>query len=55
MNFSTAAAGLRIVAYEDGFLSSPERFVQRIAAVREPPAAAAARYPLADAGPASGR
>jgi len=50
-----AAAGLRIVAYEDGFLSSPERFVQRIAAVREPPAAAAARYPLADAGPASGR
>ncbi len=31
-----AAAGLRIVAYEDGFLSDPERFVQRLAAVREP-------------------
>jgi SAM-dependent methyltransferase len=27
--------GLRIVAYEDGFLPSPERFVQRICAVRE--------------------
>ena len=50
-----AAAGLRIVAYEDGFLSSPERFVQRIAAVREPPAARGARYPLADSGPPSGR
>ena len=30
-----AANGLRIVAFEDGFLSAPERFVQRIAAVRE--------------------
>lgn len=30
-----ACAGLRVVAYEDGFLSAPERFVQRIAAVRE--------------------
>ena len=29
-----ACAGLRIVAYEDGFLAAPERFVQRIAAVR---------------------
>ncbi len=27
-------AGLRVVAYEDGFLEPPERFVQRIAAVR---------------------
>jgi len=27
-------AGLRIVAYEDGFLTQPERFVQRICAVR---------------------
>lgn len=26
---------LRIVAYEDGFVHAPERFVQRIAAVRE--------------------
>jgi SAM-dependent methyltransferase len=30
-----AYAGLRVVAYEDGFLTEPERFVQRIAAVRE--------------------
>lgn len=30
-----ACAGLRVVAYEDGFLPDPERFVQRIAAVRE--------------------
>jgi len=29
-----AAAGLRVVAYEDGFLAHPPRFVQRIAAVR---------------------
>ena len=29
-----ACAGLRVVAYEDGFLPSPDRFVQRIAAVR---------------------
>ena len=29
-----ACAGLRIVAYEDGFLEGPPRFVQRIAAVR---------------------
>jgi hypothetical protein len=29
-----ATAGLRTVAYEDGFESSPDRFVQRIAAVR---------------------
>jgi SAM-dependent methyltransferase len=31
----TACAGaLRVVAYEDGFLAEPDRFVQRIAAVR---------------------
>lgn len=30
----TACAGLRVVAYEDGFLGEPDRFVQRIAAVR---------------------
>ncbi len=29
-----ACAGLRVVAYEDGFLPAPDRFVQRIAAVR---------------------
>lgn len=34
-----ASAGWRVVAYEDGFLSAPERFVQRIAAVRRAPAA----------------
>ena len=28
-------AGLRIVAYEDGFLDAPQRFVQRIVAVRD--------------------
>lgn len=37
----TACAGLRVVAYEDGFLAEPERFVQRIAAVRPQTAAAA--------------
>lgn len=31
-----ACAELRVVAYEDGFLDNPARFVQRIAAVREP-------------------
>jgi SAM-dependent methyltransferase len=30
-----ACAGMRVVAYENGFLSAPERFVQRIVAVRE--------------------
>lgn len=29
-----AAQGLRIVAYEDGFLTRPDRFVQRICALR---------------------
>ena len=31
----SACTGLRVVAYEDGFLDEPARFVQRIAAVRE--------------------
>lgn len=30
-----ACADLRVVAYEDGFLTRPERFVQRIVAIRE--------------------
>ena len=30
-----ARPALRVVAYEDGFLSAPDRFVQRVAAVRE--------------------
>jgi SAM-dependent methyltransferase len=42
-----AAAGLRIVAYEDGFLSDPDRFVQRLAAVRDDGAEQERRYPLA--------
>jgi SAM-dependent methyltransferase len=38
---------LRVVAYEDGFLGAPDRFVQRIAAVAEAPGPAAPpRYPL---------
>jgi SAM-dependent methyltransferase len=40
-------AGLRVVAYEDGFLSAPERFVQRIAAVRPAAGPGSARWPLA--------
>jgi SAM-dependent methyltransferase len=50
-----ACTGLRVVAYEDGFLPSPDRFVQRIAAVR-PPAGLGAfpeRHPLG--GPAPGQ
>ena len=39
-------AGLRVVAYEDGFLTGPERYIQRIAAVRETTAQLSARYPL---------
>ena len=41
----------RVVAYEDGFVPQPDRFVQRIAAVRQaaraPGTAAAPRHPLA--------
>lgn len=33
-----ACAGLHVVAYENGFLEAPERFVQRIVAVRKPSA-----------------
>ena len=40
------AAGLRIVAYENGFLSSPDRFVQRICAVREDTPPTLRRFPL---------
>ena len=50
-------AGLRIVAYEDGFLNHPERYVQRIAAVNAAlpvtpgdKASAPARYALHGAG-----
>lgn len=42
-----AQGNLRVVAYEDGFLEGPERFVQRLAAVREKATGAPARWPLA--------
>ncbi|MBP8204910.1 MAG: class I SAM-dependent methyltransferase [Giesbergeria sp.] len=45
-----ACTGLRVVAYENGYLHAPERFVQRIAAVRVPAHAdtgAPPRHPLA--------
>jgi SAM-dependent methyltransferase len=38
--------GLHVVAYEDGFLDAPARFVQRIAAVRPAGQSVAPRYPL---------
>lgn len=42
-----ACAGLRVVAYEDGFVPEPARFVQRIAAVRElPPSGGPSRHLL---------
>ena len=41
-----ACAGLRVIAYEDGFLTGPDRFVQRIAAVRELPGRGPVRYTL---------
>jgi SAM-dependent methyltransferase len=42
----SACANLRVVAYEHGFLDSPPRFVQRIAAVNPGQAAQPARYTL---------
>ena len=41
-----AYGDLRVVAYEDGFLDTPPRFVQRIVAIRPHPTAAQARYAL---------
>lgn len=41
-----ACATLRVIAYEDGFLDPPPRFVQRIAAVRELPGRGPVRYTL---------
>jgi SAM-dependent methyltransferase len=41
-----ACAGLRVVAYEDGFLDSPGRYVQRVAAARPAPGEPTRRYPL---------
>jgi len=47
-----ASAGLRTVAYEDGFCEAPDRFVQRLVAVRETrrDGAAPARFRLDAAG-----
>ena len=46
-----AFAGLRVVAYEDGFEESPARYVQRLVAVNEPPhAAGPPRYGLGGPG-----
>ena len=55
-----AYPGLRVVAFEDGFLEEPPRFVQRIAAVRQRPAPTPERYMLWEPvrqrnGPALGR
>ena len=41
-----AAEGLRTVAYEDGFETSPDRFVQRIVAVRDESPMTLQRWPL---------
>jgi SAM-dependent methyltransferase len=42
----SATKGLRTVAYEDGFEPSPDRFVQRIVAVRPAPSPDSTRWPL---------
>src|SRR3989344_2847333 len=43
----TACTGLRTLAYEDGFQKNPDRFVQRITAVRElPPPGGPSRHLL---------
>ena len=41
-----ACSGLRVVAYEDGSVSGPDRFIQRVAALRETNGDRPARYPL---------
>ena len=41
-----ACAALRVIAYEDGFAAEPDRFVQRIAAVRDLPGPLPKRYTL---------
>jgi SAM-dependent methyltransferase len=41
-----ACRSLRVVAFEDGFLAEPPRFVQRICAVRPLPGRTPARYTL---------
>lgn len=41
-----ACEALRVVAFEDGFLNEPDRFVQRVTAVREQPSPRPPRHPL---------
>ncbi len=41
-----ATQGLRTIAYEDGFEATPERFVQRIVAVRVDPSGKVERWPF---------
>ena len=41
-----ACAGLHVIAYENGFLAGPDRFVQRIAAIRPLPGEPTPRYAL---------
>ena len=43
-----ACADLRVLAYEDGYLDDPPRFVQRIAAMRVGPGGAWPRLPLGE-------
>jgi SAM-dependent methyltransferase len=51
-----ACAGLRVVAFEDGFLDNPARFVQRLVAVRETAQASApARHALQPPNGAAGQ
>ncbi len=45
-----ACPELRVVAYQDGFLDAPARYVQSIASVRPAPGDPAPRYPLARTG-----
>ena len=49
-----ASQGLRVVAYEDGTLNTPPRFIQRLCAVKEAPAGDAAS-PAVNAYPLLGR
>ncbi len=50
-----ATEGLRSVAYEDGFLADPDRFVQRIVAVRPALSPVPARHGLAGRAASPGR
>ena len=44
-----ATQGLRTVAFEEGFEAQPERFIQRIVAVRDPAGPEPVRWPLSRA------